>query len=67
MTIDENQWISMKIDTPSFFGDRFSSISDINRLIKIDYIDCHRLYRLLVFIDWARRDWLQLASLVIEI
>ena len=29
----------MKIDTYNFLGDRFSLISDINQLIKIDYID----------------------------
>ena len=46
----------MKIDTPNFLGDRFSSISDINQLIIIDYIDWYRLYRLLVFIDWARQE-----------
>ena len=46
----------MKIDTNNFLGDRFSSISDINRLIYIDYIDWYRLYQLLVFIDWARRE-----------
>ena len=45
----------MKIDTRNFLGDRFSSVSDINRSINIDYIDRYRLYRLLVFIDWARR------------
>ena len=28
-----------KIDTQNFLGDRFSRVSDINRLIIIDYID----------------------------
>ena len=36
---DENRWQSMIIDTQNFLGDRFSSISDINRLINIDFID----------------------------
>ena len=47
----------MKIDTHNFLGDRFLSIFDINRLINIDYIDWHRLYRLFFFsIDWPHRD-----------
>ena len=36
---------SIKIDTHNFLGDQFSSISDITRLITIDYIDCYRLYQ----------------------
>jgi len=36
--IDDNQWKSMKIDSHNFLGDRFSSISNIDRLINIDYI-----------------------------
>ena len=44
----------MKIDTHNSFDLRFSSISDINRLIAIDY---YRLQSILSnFIDWARRE-----------
>ena len=38
-TTQEKSIKSMKIDTDNFLGDRFSSISDINQLINIDYID----------------------------
>ena len=39
MTVDEDQWKSMKINSHNFLHDRFSSISDINRLISIILID----------------------------
>ena len=52
----------MKIDTHIFLGDGFSSISDVNRLINNDYTDLYRLYRLLVFIDWAHWDIYQAAK-----
>ena len=35
----EKSIIATKIDTHNLLGDQFSSISDINRLINIDYID----------------------------
>ena len=45
----------MEIDENRYAQFSWWSISDINWLINVDYIDWHRLYRLLVFIDWARR------------
>ena len=43
----------MKIDTHNSLGHRFSSISDINRLIAIDY---YQLQSILLIIDFHRLD-----------
>ena len=51
MKIDENGSKSMKIDTHNSFDLRFSSISDINRLITIDY---YRLQSILSIIEFHR-------------
>ena len=54
----------MKIDTHNSLGHRFSSISDINRLIAIDY---YRLQSSLAIIEFHRLDQSRTRSLALSI
>ena len=47
---------SLKIDENLYSQPPWSSLSNIDQLIIIDYIDWNQLHRLSVFMDWTRRN-----------